>query len=238
MSSLPGRTWKALSRSLSAPPEKSFKRSEQTILASGKLRYVGELVAVCVAKTRAEAEDIAQLIGLEFEELPAVVDMIEACKPNAPLVHEEWDSNKIVEFVKDGAIEEVAKRAAVKVQKHIRTSRHCMFPMEGRGVIAYEDARLRYLTVISSTQFPHCVQTGLCEALGISDGDVRVISPDVGGGSRLQGRAELRRSCSGMARAAFEVSGALARGLSRTSGREFELPRARLRHYLLRLGGR
>lgn len=172
---------------LSAPPEKSFKRSEQTILASGKLRYVGELVAMCFARTRAEAEDIAQSITLEFEELPAVVDMVEACKPDAPLVHDEWDNNRIVEFVKDAAIEEVAEKAAIKVRRHIRTSRHCMFPMEGRGVIAYEDQRLRYLTVISATQFPHCVQTGLCEALGIPDGDVRVISPDVGGGFGYKG---------------------------------------------------
>jgi len=183
-------TWadmKGVKPILSAPPDKSFKRSEQTILASGKLRYVGELVAMCVARSRAEAEDIAQLVNLEFEELPAVVDMIEACKPESPLVHDEWDSNKVVEFVKDAAIEDVAQKAAIKVRKHIRTSRHCMFPMEGRGVIAYDDRRLRYLTVVSSTQFPHCVQTGLCEALGISDGHVRVLSPDVGGGFGYKG---------------------------------------------------
>jgi carbon-monoxide dehydrogenase large subunit len=172
---------------LCAPPEKNFKRSEQPILATGKVRYVGELVAMCFAKSRAEAEDIAQSISLEFDELPAVVDMMDACKPGSPLVHDDWVDNKIVEFVRDAPIEEVARTAVVKVRKHIRTSRHCMFPMEGRGVIAYQDERLRYLTVISSTQFPHCVQTGLCEALGIADGDVRVISPDVGGGFGYKG---------------------------------------------------
>jgi aerobic carbon-monoxide dehydrogenase large subunit len=172
---------------VSAPPEKNYKRSQQPILATGKLRYVGELVAMCVAGTRAEAEDIAQSVALEFEELSAVVDMVDACKPGSPLVHEEWANNTVVEFTRDGPIEDVAKTAAIKVRKHVRTSRHCMFPMEGRGVIAYQDERLRYLTVISSTQFPHCVQTGLCEALGIPDGDVRVISPDVGGGFGYKG---------------------------------------------------
>jgi aerobic carbon-monoxide dehydrogenase large subunit len=172
---------------VSAPPEKSFKRSAQPILATKKLRYVGELVAMCVAPTRAEAEDIAQSVTLEFEELPAVVDMLLACKPDAPLVHDEWSDNRIIEFRKDAAIEEVAKTADVRIHRHIRTSRHCMFPMEGRGVIGYRDARLRYLTIISSTQFPHCVQTGLCEALSIPDGDIRVISPDVGGGFGYKG---------------------------------------------------
>jgi len=55
---------------VSAPPEKSYKRSQQPILATGKLRYVGELVAMCVARTRAEAEDIAEQIELDLDELP------------------------------------------------------------------------------------------------------------------------------------------------------------------------
>ena len=62
-----------------------------------------------------------------------------------------------------------------------------MFPMEGRGVIAYRDARLRLLTLVTSTQFPHSVQTGLCECLGLEHGSVRIISPDVGGGFGYKG---------------------------------------------------
>ena len=73
-------------------------------------------------------------------------------------------------------VDEIAKTAAIKVTREIRTSRHCMFPMEGRGVVAYRDQRLRYLTLITSTQFPHSVQTGLCECLGLDDGAVRIIS--------------------------------------------------------------
>src|ERR1700730_13967019 len=172
---------------LSAPPGKNFKRSFQPILATTKMRYVEELVAICYAPTRAEAEDIAQSVVVEYEELPAVVDMLEACRDGSPLVHEEWNNNAVVEFRREAAIEDVARTAAVKVRHRIRTSRHCMFPMEGRGVIGYRDARLKFLTIISSTQFPHCVQTGLCEALNIPDGDIRVISPDVGGGFGYKG---------------------------------------------------
>jgi carbon-monoxide dehydrogenase large subunit len=172
---------------ISAPPLKGFKYSVEPILAADKLRYVGEMVAMCVASTRAEAEDITNAVTLEFEELPAVTDMLAACQPGSPLVHEEWGDNIFIEFNENGPIEEVGKTAAIKVTRKIRTARHCMFPMEGRGVLAYRDSRLRYLTLITSTQFPHSVQTGLCECLGLDHGRVRIISPDVGGGFGYKG---------------------------------------------------
>src|SRR6266403_2115143 len=172
---------------ISAPPLKGFKYSVEPILAADKVRYVGEMVAMCMASTRAEAEDIANAVTLEFEELPAVTDMLEACQPGSPLVHEQWADNVFVEFSENGPVDEVAKTAAIKVTRNIRTARHCMFPMEGRGIIAFRDPRLRYLTLITSTQFPHSVQTGLCECLGLEDGEVRVISPDVGGGFGYKG---------------------------------------------------
>ncbi len=172
---------------VSAPPLKGFKYSVEPVLATGKLRYVGEMVAMCLAADRAEAEDIADSVTIELEELPAVTDMLAACEPSSALVHEEWGDNIFIAFSEDGPIEEIAQTAAIKVKKTIRTSRHCMFPMEGRGVIAFRDARLRNLTLITSTQFPHSVQTGLCECLGLEHGNVRVISPDVGGGFGYKG---------------------------------------------------
>jgi carbon-monoxide dehydrogenase large subunit len=172
---------------ISSPPLKGFKHSAQPILATDKVRYVGELVAMCLAPTRAEAEDIAAAVSLDFEELPAVTDMLAALEPGAPLLHEAWGDNVFIAFSQDGPVDEIAKSAAIKVTRVIRTSRHCMFPMEGRGVVAYRDLRLRYLTLITSTQFPHSVQTGLCECLGLDDGAVRIISPDVGGGFGYKG---------------------------------------------------
>jgi aerobic carbon-monoxide dehydrogenase large subunit len=172
---------------VSAPPLKDFKYSAEPILAVDKLRYVGEMVAMCVAPTRAEAEDIAAAVTLEFEELPVVIDMLAACEPGSPLVHDEWGDNIVIAFTENGQIEDVAKNADITVARKIRTARHCMFPMEGRGVIAYRDFRLGYLTLITSTQFPHSVQTGLCECLGLAHGRVRIISPDVGGGFGYKG---------------------------------------------------
>ena len=172
---------------ISAPPLKGFKYSVEPVLATDKLRYVGEMIAICLAPTRAQAEDVAAAVTLEFDELPAVTDMLAACRPGSPLVHEEWGDNIFVEFGENGAIEDVAKSAAIKVSRSIRTARHCMFPMEGRGVVAFRDPRLRYLTLVTSTQFPHSVQTGLCECLGLDHGSVRIISPDVGGGFGYKG---------------------------------------------------
>jgi aerobic carbon-monoxide dehydrogenase large subunit len=172
---------------VSAPTVRGFKSSREPILADDKLRFVGEIVAMCVAPSRAQAEDIAEAVILEFDELPAVTDVLAACQPGSPRVHNEWADNIVVEFMQDGAIEETARAAAITITKQIRTARQCMFPMEGRGVIAYRDARLGQLTLITSTQFPHPVQTGLSECLGIDHGRIRVISPDVGGGFGYKG---------------------------------------------------
>src|ERR1044072_8090206 len=119
---------------VSAPPLKGFKRSSEYVLATDKVRYVGEIVAMCIADTRAEAEDIASAVTLDLEELPAVTDMLAALEPGSPLVHEEWGDNIFVEFSDMRAFDDSVKTAPIKVSKTIRTARHCMFPMEGRGV--------------------------------------------------------------------------------------------------------
>src|SRR3954447_23603002 len=82
-------------RAVSSLP--GFKASDQPVLATNKVRHVGELVAMCVAPTRAEAEDIAASITLDMEELPAVHDMLAARSPDSPLVHEHWGDNVFLE---------------------------------------------------------------------------------------------------------------------------------------------
>jgi carbon-monoxide dehydrogenase large subunit len=167
---------------------RNFKHSSEPIFASDKLRYVGELVAMCVAPSRAQAEDIAALVSIDFEELPPVTDMLAARRPDSALVHEAWGDNLFIEFVEDhGDLDSVAQSAPIRVTREFRTARHCMFPMEGRGVVAYRDDRLGFLTVVSSTQMPHIVQTGLAHCLGLEDGKIRIISPDVGGGFGYKG---------------------------------------------------
>ena len=164
-----------------------YKPTDQWPLARDKVRQVGELVAMCVAPSRAEAEDIAALIELDLEEMPAVVDMLEARKPDAPLLHESFGDNIYLISSVDGDIESAAARADVKVTREIRTARQCMLPIEGRGVVAEWSERLGQLTVWSSAQMPHIVRTGLSDVLGLDQGQIRVVSPDVGGGFGYKG---------------------------------------------------
>jgi carbon-monoxide dehydrogenase large subunit len=164
-----------------------FKSSVQPPLAIGKVRHVGELVAMCVAPTRAEAEDIAELVVLDIEELPAVVDMLAGRQPDSPLLHERWGDNLFLTTSIDVDFEAVKSKVHRKVTRELRTSRQAMSPLEGRGVIAHWDSRLGQLVVTSSTQQPHVVRAGLAECLGLPEGDIRVIAPDVGGGFGYKG---------------------------------------------------
>lgn len=164
-----------------------FKSSVQPALASGKVRYVGELVAMCIAATRAEAEDMAAEIEVDFEPLPAVVDAGAARDPNSALVHEHWGDNLYLTTFIDVDFEAAKAKAAYSVTKELKTARQVMSPMEGRGVIAEWSSRKGQLIVTSSTQQPHIVRSGLAECLGLSEDEVRVISPDVGGGFGYKG---------------------------------------------------
>ncbi len=172
-----------------------FKFSEQPVLATGKVRHVGEMIAMCVAPSRAEAEDLAAMVVVDFDELPAVVDMLAANHPDAPLVHESWGDNLFVETLIDDDVARVAETAAVTVTREFRTARQCVVPLEGRGVLAYWDHRLDMLTVYTSAQMPHVVRTGLSECLGLEQGKIRVIAPDVGGGFGYKGYLSTEEVC-------------------------------------------
>ncbi|TMJ88654.1 MAG: xanthine dehydrogenase family protein [Alphaproteobacteria bacterium] len=165
---------------------RGFKISEQPPLATDKLRHVGELAAMCVGPTRARAEDLAASVTLDLAELPAVYDMLEARKSSTVLVHEHWGDNVFLETFIDVDISK-AFDAPIKVSREIRTARQCMAPIEGRGVVAFWDTRLEQLTVYSACQMPHIVRTGLSECLGLEEGQVRIIAPDVGGGFGYKG---------------------------------------------------
>jgi aerobic carbon-monoxide dehydrogenase large subunit len=167
-------------RAVSSLP--GFQASEQPPLATDKVRHVGELIAMCVADTRAEAEDVAAKVAVEYEDLPAVVDMLAAQAPGCTLVHDAVKRNVYLEVGFDGPIEAVASTAPVKVTRELRTARQVMSPIECRGFIAQWDARLSQLVVHGATQFPHVVRTGLSQVLGLPEIQIRVISPDVGGG--------------------------------------------------------
>ena len=117
--------------------------------------------------------------------------MLAARKPGATLVHEAWGDNLFLTTDIDVDFAAAVAKAAFSVTKELRTARQVMSPLEGRGVLAEWDTRLEQLVVTSSTQQPHIVRSGLTEclgdALGIDEGRIRVIAPDVGGGFGYKG---------------------------------------------------
>ena len=169
----------------------SFKSSQQPVLAGDKVRQVGETIAMCVAATRAEAEDLAAQVFVDFDELPAVVDMLAARASTSPQVHEHWGDNLFLQTEvgtqADSDFDQVCQGAAIRVQRHLRTARQSMAPMEGRGVVAHWDKRLEQLIIHTAAQMPHINRTGLAGCLGLDEGQIRVISPDVGGGFGYKG---------------------------------------------------
>ncbi len=169
---------------------KGFKSCQQTVLAGDKVRLVGEMIAMCVAETRAAAEDLAAQVTVDFDELPAVVDMLGARQAGSPLVHEHWGDNIFLEtavLTDPAGFDALRQAAPIRVHRRLRTARQCMSPLEGRGVVAHWDTRLGQLIVHTAAQMPHVNRSGLAACLGLDEGQIRVISPDVGGGFGYKG---------------------------------------------------
>ena len=159
-----------------------YKVSEYPAIARDRVRHVGEIVAMCVAPTRAEAEDLTELAEVDYEELPVVISCAAGRAADAPLLHEHWGDNLFLETQFDSGIAAVAASAPVRVELELSCARQVMHPMEGKGLLAWWDWRAGQLVVHASTQIPHLIRTGLAEMLGIPQAIVRIAPPDVGGG--------------------------------------------------------
>lgn len=165
-----------------------FKVSDQAPLADGKVRFVGEPIAACLGATRAEAEDIAAAVEIDFEELSPNADTIQSTLPTAARIHDQWSDNIFLETnVAAGDIAAIAARAPIKVSREIRLARQCMVPLEGKGVVALWERHVEQLTLHTSTQMPHIVRQGLAECMGLDQGLIRIVAPDVGGGFGWKG---------------------------------------------------
>ncbi len=167
-------------------------------LAQGRARYLGEPVAVVVARSRYQAADAVAKIEVDYEALPAVINLDKAAS-GAPLVHEHLGDN--IAFVAkleggDWKAVEVDKEARVLKQR-IVNQRLAPVAMETRGVIANYLPGEDLLTVWSSTQIPHLLKTQLAVMTGLDESRVRVITPEVGGafGSKLNVYGEEGVAC-------------------------------------------
>jgi len=170
-----------------------IRQAPQYALCRDRARHVGEIVAMVVADTRARAEDAAERIEVDWEPLPAVVDMRSAAQPSAPLLHPEWGTNVAVAFSHGIGDADAAFAAAdVTISETLHIQRYVGMPLECRGVVAVWDRRDQTLTTWNSTQVSHFVQQGLTVALELPPHKIRVIAPDLGGGfgTKASGYAE------------------------------------------------
>jgi carbon-monoxide dehydrogenase large subunit len=155
----------------------------QPILADKVVRFVGEPIAAVLAPSAQEAEDLADLVDVEIEATPAVVDAPAALASGAPLVHAEAAGNVVVDGrVKTPGCDAVFAAAHRKVKVEIRSRRQNASPLEARAAHAAFDPASGRVTLTCTTQTPHMMRTVIAELIGMPESDLRVVAPDVGGG--------------------------------------------------------
>jgi carbon-monoxide dehydrogenase large subunit len=160
-----------------------FNERTQVPLAKGKVRHAGEPVALVVADSRYVAEDALAEIVVDYEPLPAVVDLERALVPGAPCVHDDLGTNVAARVRQTkGNYAEAAKRADLVIKRRFLYDRGASMPIETRGVVAQWDDKADKLTVWDTTQAPVVIRDGLAAMLGLSERQVRVIAPFIGGG--------------------------------------------------------
>ncbi len=161
----------------------TFQARTQVPLVKDKVRHMREPVAVVVAESRYLAEDAAEEIWVDYEPLEAVVDIEKAVTDGAALVHEDVAANVAAHVIQEkGDYESARERADLVLRRRLVYDRGTAAAMENRGVVADWDARARRLTVWDTTQAPIPIRNGLAAMLGLSENQVRVIAPFLGGG--------------------------------------------------------
>ncbi|MEM2071581.1 MAG: xanthine dehydrogenase family protein molybdopterin-binding subunit [Nitrososphaerota archaeon] len=152
-------------------------------LAVGKVRYVGEPLALCVATDRYAAMDMADQLEVSYEPLEPLIDPEEAAESRVKLVHEEMGDNLALRLeFKAGDLDDAFREADTIIRRRIRLNRTTAAPLEPRGTVASYKASTGSLEVWTSTQFPHVLRTQLAKYFSIPENKVRVIACDIGGG--------------------------------------------------------
>jgi carbon-monoxide dehydrogenase large subunit len=160
-----------------------FLNPQEPLLAHDKVRHVGEAIAIIVAESREAAEDAAERVAFDFEELPAVIDPEVALRADSPIVHERFGTNLIGSFsVGRGDVEAAFAAARHRLSRRFYHHRYAAVPLECRGVVAAWDRRSRSATIWSSTQIVHWLRREAASLLGLGEAQVRCIALDVGGG--------------------------------------------------------
>jgi carbon-monoxide dehydrogenase large subunit len=156
---------------------------EQAVLASGVVRFVGEPIAAVIAATEAEAEDVADGVSVEISKIEPVVDPRAALAEGAPRVHAQASRNVVVEGKFETPEFAAARNAAHRlITIELRAGRQNATPLEARAGHAAFDPTSGRITLTCATQNAHLMRTAIADLIGMPEGELRVIAPDVGGG--------------------------------------------------------
>ena len=161
---------------------------EFTLLATDKVRFMGDPLVVVIAESRYLAEDGCELVEAEYEDLPPVVDAAFALDPSSPPLFANLGDNIARPHSRNefGDVSGTFAGADRVIDFHIDVHRHQNVPMEGRGCVASWDAGEGVMTVYAATQSVHITRTGVATRLGVEGDRVRVLAGDIGGSFGLK----------------------------------------------------
>ena len=180
-----GEFWQPGPLLVPPPPveQLEFHQRTQVPLAKEKVRHAGEAVVMVVAESRYIAEDALDDIFVDYEPLDAAVDLEAALAADAPLVHEDLARNVSAKVVQTkGSWAQAEAEADTVIRRRLLYDRGTAAAMENRGIVASWDDKSQQLTIWDTTQAPIAIRNGLAAMLGLSEHQVRVIAPFIGGG--------------------------------------------------------
>lgn len=181
-----GGDWQPGPPLVSPPPtvkDVIFHSRRQVPLVKDKIRHAGEAIAVVIAESRYIAEDAVEDILVELEPLEAVIDLEKGLEAGSPLVHDDLESNLAAHlYQKKGDYEAARDKADLVIKRRIVIERGAAAAMENRGIVAHWDEKSQHLTIWDTTQAPIPIRNGTAARLGLSEHQVRVIAPFIGGG--------------------------------------------------------
>jgi aerobic carbon-monoxide dehydrogenase large subunit len=161
---------------------KGLKSAPQHAIAVDRACWQGEAVAAVIGQTRAAAEDAAERVVVDYEELDVVADMETALEPATPVIHPDLGDNLAFERRLDvGEVDKAFAEADAVVEATFRFGRHTGVTLEPRAVVADWNPGEQRLTVYQGTQAPHMMQNIIAKHLGLAEPQVRVVCKDVGG---------------------------------------------------------
>tara|TARA_Y100001936_G_scaffold248882_1_gene297782 strand:+ start:640 stop:3027 length:2388 start_codon:yes stop_codon:yes gene_type:complete len=164
-----------------------MKSAPQNPMAVDRACWQGEPVVMVVASSRAVAEDACELVSVQYEELPVVIDKETALEPETPIIHPELGDNLAFEkTIETGDVEKATSEADVVIEDTFTFGRHTAVSLEPRALLAEFDPGTDRLTIHTSSQCPHMIQAVFARTLGVPEHNVRIVAPDVGGSFGLK----------------------------------------------------